>query len=213
MWPCSCNSPKNGRNLLPLNQGGIIFPSSTICQSIQNYQIFRRTQGSFALEDFFFLSVLLGYKEWQSTPVSLPGEFHGQRRGAWWVSHMTEQLTLSLHFHNFQIVLCNFKVYNILTWKIYCKIITLVSLVNVYIYNTHTHQKIIENNTFFFLLIRTLRIYSLKSFQILSCKNWIASLCLTQDRACLGLVHGDDPQRCYGEGGGRGCMFGNTCKN
>ena len=22
--------------------------------------------------------------------------------------------------------------------------------------------------------------------------------------ACLGLVHGDDPQRCYGEGGGRG---------
>ena len=25
-----------------------------------------------------------------------------------------------------------------------------------------------------------------------------------QDTACLGLVHGDDPQRCYGEGGGRG---------
>ena len=39
---------------------------------------------------------------------------------------------------------------------------------------------------------------------ILSCKNWIASLCLTQDIACLGLVHGDDPERCYGEGGGRG---------
>ena len=39
---------------------------------------------------------------------------------------------------------------------------------------------------------------------ILSCKNWITSLCLTQDTACLGLVHGDDPQRCYGEGGGRG---------
>ena len=39
---------------------------------------------------------------------------------------------------------------------------------------------------------------------ILSCKNQIASLCLTQDRACLGLVHGDDPERCYGEGGGRG---------
>ena len=35
-------------------------------------------------------------------------------------------------------------------------------------------------------------------------KSWIASLCLTQDTACLGLVHGDDPQRCYGEGGGRG---------
>ena len=25
-----------------------------------------------------------------------------------------------------------------------------------------------------------------------------------QDIACLGLVHGDDPERCYGEGGGRG---------
>ena len=32
----------------------------------------------------------------------------------------------------------------------------------------------------------------------------MASLCLTQDTACLGLVHGDDPERCYGEGGGRG---------
>ena len=30
------------------------------------------------------------------------------------------------------------------------------------------------------------------------------SLCLTQDTACLGLVHGDDPERCYGEGSGRG---------
>ena len=39
---------------------------------------------------------------------------------------------------------------------------------------------------------------------ILSCKYWIASLCLTQDTECLGPVHGDDPQRCYGEGGGRG---------
>ena len=39
---------------------------------------------------------------------------------------------------------------------------------------------------------------------ILSCKNWIASLCLMQDTACLELVHGDDPERCYGEGGGRG---------
>ena len=39
---------------------------------------------------------------------------------------------------------------------------------------------------------------------ILSCKNRIASLCLMQDTACLGLVHGDDPERCYGEGGGRG---------
>ena len=25
-----------------------------------------------------------------------------------------------------------------------------------------------------------------------------------QDTACLGLVHGDDPEGCYGEGGGRG---------
>ena len=26
----------------------------------------------------------------------------------------------------------------------------------------------------------------------------------TQDTACLGLVHGDDLERCYGKGGGRG---------
>ena len=39
---------------------------------------------------------------------------------------------------------------------------------------------------------------------ILSCKKQIASLCLMQDTACLGLVHGDDPERCYGEAGGRG---------
>ena len=30
---------------------------------------------------------------------------------------------------------------------------------------------------------------------ILSCKNRIASLCLMQDTACLGLVHSDDPER------------------
>ena len=47
---------------------------------------------------------------------------------------------------------------------------------------------------------------------ILSSKNRITSPCLTQDTACLGLVHGDDPERCYGEGGGRGvhvleCMY------
>ena len=35
---------------------------------------------------------------------------------------------------------------------------------------------------------------------ILSCKNRITSLCLMQDTACLGLVHGDDPERCYGAG-------------
>ena len=31
---------------------------------------------------------------------------------------------------------------------------------------------------------------------ILSCKNQIASLCPMQDTACLGLVNGDDPERC-----------------
>ena len=39
---------------------------------------------------------------------------------------------------------------------------------------------------------------------LLSCKKRIASLCPMQDTACLGLVHGDDRERCYGEGGGRG---------
>ena len=38
---------------------------------------------------------------------------------------------------------------------------------------------------------------------ILSCKKRIASLCPMQDTECLGLVHRDDPERCYGEGGGR----------
>ena len=40
--------------------------------------------------------------------------------------------------------------------------------------------------------------------RILSCKNRIASLCPTRDTGCLGLVHGDDPERCYGVGSGRG---------
>ena len=39
---------------------------------------------------------------------------------------------------------------------------------------------------------------------ILSCKNQITSLCPMQDTACLGLVHGDDPEGCCGEGGGSG---------
>ena len=39
---------------------------------------------------------------------------------------------------------------------------------------------------------------------ILSCKKRIASLCPMQDTGCLGLVHRDDPERCYKEGGGRG---------
>ena len=29
--------------------------------------------------------------------------------------------------------------------------------------------------------------------------------------ACLGLVHGDDPEGCCGEGRGRGFIFGNAC--
>ena len=35
-------------------------------------------------------------------------------------------------------------------------------------------------------------------------KKQIVSLCPMQDTGYLGLVHGDDPERCYGEGGGRG---------
>ena len=38
---------------------------------------------------------------------------------------------------------------------------------------------------------------------ILLCKKQITSQCLMQDTGCLGLVHGDDPERCYGVGGGR----------
>ena len=33
---------------------------------------------------------------------------------------------------------------------------------------------------------------------ILSCKKRIASLRPMQDTGCLGLVHGEDPERCYG---------------
>ena len=39
---------------------------------------------------------------------------------------------------------------------------------------------------------------------ILSCKKLIASLGSIQDTGFLGLVHWDDPERWYGEGGGRG---------
>ena len=47
---------------------------------------------------------------------------------------------------------------------------------------------------------------------ILSCMNRIASLCPMQDIACLGLMHGDDPERCYGREVGGGvhvweCMY------
>ena len=39
--------------------------------------------------------------------------------------------------------------------------------------------------------------------RILSCKKRIASLCSMQDTGWLGLVHGDDPERGHGVGGGR----------
>ena len=38
---------------------------------------------------------------------------------------------------------------------------------------------------------------------IISYKKRIASLGSMQDTGCLGLVHDDDPERCYGKGGGR----------
>ena len=39
---------------------------------------------------------------------------------------------------------------------------------------------------------------------IVTCKKPITSLCSMQDTGCLGLVHRDDPERYYGEGGGMG---------
>ena len=39
---------------------------------------------------------------------------------------------------------------------------------------------------------------------IISYKKRITSLGSMQDTGCLGLVHWDDPERWYGEGGGRG---------
>ena len=39
---------------------------------------------------------------------------------------------------------------------------------------------------------------------IISCKKQITSLGSMQDTGCLGLVHWDDPERRYKEGGGRG---------
>ena len=46
---------------------------------------------------------------------------------------------------------------------------------------------------------------------ILSCKKRIASICPMQDTGCLGPVHGNDPERCYGEGGGRGVHVWEAC--
>ena len=41
---------------------------------------------------------------------------------------------------------------------------------------------------------------------IISYKKRIASPGLMQDTGCLGLVHWDDPEGWYGEGGGRGAQ-------
>ena len=46
---------------------------------------------------------------------------------------------------------------------------------------------------------------------IISYKKRIASPGSMQDTACLGLVYGDDPEGCCGEGGGRGVHVGITC--
>ena len=46
---------------------------------------------------------------------------------------------------------------------------------------------------------------------IISCMKRVASPGSMHDTGCLGLVHWDDPERCYGEGDGRGCRMGNTC--
>ena len=43
---------------------------------------------------------------------------------------------------------------------------------------------------------------------ILSYKKQITSLVSMHDTGCLGLVHWDDPERWYGEGGGRGVQDG-----
>ena len=48
---------------------------------------------------------------------------------------------------------------------------------------------------------------------IISYVKQLASPVSMHDTGCSGLVHGDDPERCYGEGGGRGFMFGKACKN
>ena len=46
---------------------------------------------------------------------------------------------------------------------------------------------------------------------IISYMKRITSPGSMQDTGCLGLVHWDDPERWYGEGGGRGFRMGNTC--
>ena len=43
---------------------------------------------------------------------------------------------------------------------------------------------------------------------IISYMKQITSPVSMHDTGCLGLVHWDDPERCYGEGGGRGVPDG-----
>ena len=43
---------------------------------------------------------------------------------------------------------------------------------------------------------------------IISYMKQIASPCLIHNTGCLGLVHWDDPEGWYGEGGGRGVQVG-----
>ena len=47
--------------------------------------------------------------------------------------------------------------------------------------------------------------------RILPYVKWIASPGSMHDTRCSGLVHWDNPERWYGEGGGRGVQEGNTC--
>ena len=46
---------------------------------------------------------------------------------------------------------------------------------------------------------------------IISCMKRVASPGSMHDTGCLGLMHWDDPEGWYGEGGGRGFRMGNTC--
>ena len=45
----------------------------------------------------------------------------------------------------------------------------------------------------------------------ISCKKRVASPGSMHDTGCLGLVHWDDLEAWYGEGGGRRVQDGNTC--
>ena len=46
---------------------------------------------------------------------------------------------------------------------------------------------------------------------IISYMKRVANPGLMHDTGCLGLVHWDDPEGWYGEGGGRRFRMGNTC--